>query len=592
MGFLTGLIFAGGVVLVHSLFFQEDGHVGLEPTRSSRIEAAGQERISSPLLTKESQNVSHNAKQAIEEIAKVRSAFLRSKTLHGLLAEGDQHFIHQLFVESQTISSITTRQEIQETIIRWYATTDPRHAVSVIGKLSEEDQVRLIQSLFQEWSLSNLDDAVSFANELDDFMKYEALRGILKLRDNLSQREYLDISIRLDSPVLGIAKVVRAWEDQGDTIDEPEFVWNLLLEQSPTDGKPVSVWHQHLLRKIAKAWLDQSGIDALTKINESVLNEIDRISVVSSVLGHLALSNPQQAFDSALRFTDSNLRIVGRTVRAWAQHDPKSALDAVSMEENWNTRRTLQIEIISIWAFNEPIELLDRLDELPSGIQETAQIGAFGRLANTSPETATQLFEEVKTRELKKTIAKEIAKTWMRHDLAAALRWAKSDPNVSEIRREVIASVLRKLAQDDPQLAVQQALQEPATDGESGIESDVIFEVARRNVEQAIQLLPLARNDTTRNSAYRWVGIELVNDGESKTAIDLGNELSEASRTQYLRHIFARLAYVNPSELLSRINLLPSELTKNNVANTLLSNDQVRERLTRDQIEALTAHQR
>jgi hypothetical protein len=592
LGCVGCLIVAGTIAMVYVVFLQPESNTEINMSSStSMVRTDPSSDVSKATRAKIFQGRNLDANQELKDIANVNSAFRRTQLLFELLTVIDSQFIGQLLSESTSISSVSTRRQFQEIITRKFATVDPRHAVSEIVKLPENDQDGLIRVLFQEWSTSNLDDAVSFAIELDDSMKRDALRGIVEFRNDLSEREHLDISIRLDNPRLGVSMIVESWEDQGKKISEPEFVWNFLLEQSSSDGKPVSAWEQHLLRKIATAWLDKSGIEVLTKISESIPNESDRISVISSVLSHLAVRNPQQAFDSALRFTDSDLSIAGRTVRTWAQHDPKSALDAVSKEENWNTRRTLQIDVVSMWAFNEPIELLNRLEELPSGIVEQAQIRAFRRLANNSPETASHLFERIKTRELKTTIAKEFAKTWMAHDLEAALRWAKSDPNVSDIRREVIASVLRRLSQDDPKLAVQQALREPVTDGESGIESDVIFEIARRNVDQAIQLLPLARNDTTRSLAYRWVGIELINDGESKTAIDLSNELSEPCRTQYLRHIFARLALVNPSELLSRIDLLASEQIRSNVADSLLSNDQVRNNFSKDQIEELKTHQ-
>ena len=100
----------------------------------------------------------------------------------------------------------------------------PFKQVSNMPRLQHGD---LLGTVFGEWALSHLDDAVASAKRLDGFGKLAALRGILESRDDLSDAVRIEIGRQLGNE--RVAQNIVTQSNLSEAIKDPESAWASLI---------------------------------------------------------------------------------------------------------------------------------------------------------------------------------------------------------------------------------------------------------------------------------------------------------------------------------------------------------------------------
>ncbi len=561
LSFVAGVALTAAVFGV-ALFTLNAGDKPAEFELSDELEAELASVQASTLKVDESKPTdgSLDTVDSLQDLSRFKSKFARSAALHSLLARSDENTLLDLIAESEEIALPSRQTAWQEAIFQRYATINPERAISRAELFPSDDQGVLMGAIFGEWSHSDLDGAVGRAMVLDESLRVAAMRGILNSRDDLSENLRRQIAKQLGNEQVAVELFAQA--TLNETIDNPEATWNALTSDEIDD-----IGQTATLVQVAQSWVDQSGFEVLPLMSESLPNWQTRMTILGSVIHRAALTDPQGAFNHAASLGDNGEGyILSSLVRTWADSEPMAALESVRTLEQNRFSRELADTVIRIWASNDPYAVLDRLETLPEDLRARGRERAVVSLAGSSPEEAARLLADIESGESRREVGWAVASSWAEQDVHGALNWVLNSPQARDMQRDLLSVVLRELAQVDPQLALDTALNQPLSENQTGLEVTVIGELTRRNLSQAIELLSKVRDGRTKLRAYSEVGSALVYSGDRDRALKLAQDFSEPSRTNYYNDILNAWLRSDPEDLVDSLPDLPSEQVKSRAA--------------------------
>ena len=351
----------------------------------------------------------------------------------------------------------------------------------------------LVRSVFKEWALSNLDDAVSSAKSLKKDARGNALAGILEAIPGESLTTYRTIAKKLGDEDQGLESYVMSFSSV--SVENPKAIWDEIVSLI----EPENYEQYQVLGNIAQQWYQQEGFGVLEEISLSTLDENIKGDVVNRVLVLAAEENPDQAFRYALTIpTQGNYsRPLYGVTGAWAESDPQAAYDAVTGIEQSRLRESLQRNVVSTWAYNEPYYLLENLDIFPPNIRDNGISSALAKIAQTSPQEAAELALEQKTGMLGglSYLPNQIMGYWMRKDVEGAVNWVFNGPLNEENRQNWVSALATNLVNSDPRRAFELALKQPINEETTGmympaLEARIIQQIVYNDLDLAVELLP------------------------------------------------------------------------------------------------------
>ena len=361
--------------------------------------------------------------------------------------------------------------------------------------------------------------------------------------------------------------------DVESRIVDPKRNWDALLNDGQSDIEQVDAFLH-----IASAWANKDGLSIVDRVRESLGDSAVADVVVLSLLHEAVQTDPTAAFQSALSLSpQSRDDALVSVVRMWAKADPIATLEALNSANLGGLLRGLQETLVDAWTERDPKSLLDSLAYLPEILRNTAEQQAMLGVARTTPPDAVEFLSRLPddpNDDRRYDLAYEIAEHWSRNDPYAALEWVTSIPfpGVANQRpqRKLLTKVLRNLAVEDPNLAMQSALNEPIGRFGHGLEPYVVSKVAQTNTEKAIAMLSNVRDGVTKAASYRSVGRALAADGEFERALELGTGLPHDHQSNYFSAVFSRWARSDPGRLYKSLDQLPSSAAKAQAAYNLL----------------------
>lgn len=501
------------------------------------------------------------------------SAFERTEALYSLLLSADAKVLTDLLRQSKNIGSEHLQHSTQTAIVQRFAAIAPKTALSTIGDLPQERRIPLTSTLFGEWSLIDLDEAIAHAKTFEESKQYAVLRGILDSQERLSQDAKEEIANRLEIDLSVFDRLTFS-----ESISEE---WDALIADARSNLSQTAD-----LIGLAHKWVNQSGLAAIAQIDKSLKNPILKKVVVGSVLQRALLSDPKTTLQHALVFEGDLREFVMETIaRAWASIGPNEAMESITSIETARIRRQMLEHFVSAWANFDPKEVFEKFDLVPENLQSLAQEQAIRALAKTTPEEAVKYLEEISDEYLQFELTMEIATEWSEENVLEALNWVLSEQFTdAALERIVLITVLRSLAAENPELALQTALDQPLDLMGLGLDATVIEEVARSDLERALSMLAQVREGYTKSYATVAVGKALVRNNETDRALELAQQLPEEYRDSYYDLVVNEWAYSDPKSLVGEIDKLPSaeakyraamDLNRLNVGTNILTKEQM-----------------
>ena len=572
--FLNTIVTLGAIatILIGATACSEGGRQGHEDTAATK--SLNEEK---PYTPGQSPN-SDIQVESLGDLAAFDRGFDRTVALFNLLAGADQQQLVKLIQQSKEIEHYSQRRSIQNAIFQRFASLNPKAALTHIATIPRFEHDALLSITFSEWALKDLDGAIAHAKSIEGFRKHTALRAILQSRDDLSEDLRREIARGVGNEQLAIDLIAQS--NLAESMENPAQAWNALVNDDIGNSSQTG-----LLIQVAEAWFDKNGLSVLDEINRSLVDWQTRQSILTALVHRVVQSDPQEAFDYVRGMDDDGNNLLLGVARAWANLDPESALNAAQMIEAGLVRRNLEWSIVQVWASADPHFILENLDRLPETSRSMARSQAIMAIARTSPEQAAQLMAGMDDPTSRYSVAYTIVSNWARTDVNAALDWVLNNGNLKELRAQLLPLVLGRLARDDPEFAMQVALNQPVGRNGSGLEYTVLSYIAGTDPQKALSMLPRVREGQTSLWAHISVGGALVRDGQTDSALKLASSLQESDRERYFGNLVSTWASNDAQDLYDNIAQLPTAEIKSSAALTLITWNSWEKILSQDQID-------
>ena len=587
-----------GIVILFSAGYFLAYFIHNQSTKTEDSELVNSSDVSQPvpvstLPSVEKSNALH-AVSDFEDLTLFKSHFERTLTLNRLLKNATVEILQAYVEQSKSISAIHWRNTVQQAIFQRLASFNPKVALEQIDEMPIESQQPLIQTIFQEWSLANLDPAIEQATQLDHTNKLSALEGILISTEHLTQAERRAIARRLGNEWLALEKI--ELEKGLELFEDPEREWNDFLSHNNNNLDSLDAAQSKMLVYIAMAWIARDGIEVFAKIRESFPNQYPLLETVSSIVNKLFPHHPQLALEMAAHVEGIGYRqreeLVSEILTPWAEIAPQEALEAVSRIDGRYLRRLFQSLVLETWAAKDAKTFLGLIKNLPADLQGIAQEKALIAIAKSTPRDVVELLSEIKDRHSFLNVAEAIAIQWTRQDVLSALNWIEGDERLAAVQEHLMRRVITELSKIEPQLAFQTALSYPVDTDEEGLEVEVIASLAYQgDFDQAKSYLLKARKGTTRDHAYQSLVSALlfgeVGVQRSRDAVDLFLHAVTEDSVEYIGFMLMQISSKVPLMLFNSLDDLPTEELKREVARSLLAHNEDDGKFTEDQLAQL-----
>ncbi len=589
--FLIGL--AVGLVLAITIAVAS---FSLLTTNNSRQESASDDIATQPVDTPSSvrygggdtSNSNQDAGVDLHQLAEFKNRANRSLALYTMLERMDASSLKSLWQKSKKLTTRSLKNDVEIAIVQKLATLEPRYVLSETASHPIVRYHEFLEIVYEEWSRSDLEAAVTFAQKLDGAAREVVLQSIMNSREDLSAEVLLVIARTLDLEHFAKGRISKLLSEQ--SITDPIQSWNTFVE----DHKH-SFWHldsdqRTWLGNITEALVDELGPDAFNLVDQALTDDRDKTVALSSVARQIAKKDPRLAFE--LMLTQPPRRnetgAIWNIARTWASTDPEAVLDAAVQIKRGRTQNELIAAIVDQWTSVDPGTLLERLDSLPEKSRIYAERRAWNAFATKSPAQASKLLSQVRDAATKERIAESIATNWAKSDVEATLAWIKSNQELDRIQSRLTSIALRQYADLHPNKAIELALAQPLPDSGIGPEADVLGILARHSVDASINVLNKSRNDETKLAGMISIGSALVS-RDSDRAMELAKLApSDEARDEYFQTLIRYWTLMKPETIYPRIEQFPTEELRSMVASFLIRRE--KENYSSEELETLQTH--
>ncbi len=516
----------------------------------------------------------------LAELTQFKSDFARSVALYALLEQSDRTELIDLATRSTSIDHSSRRRSTQVAIGRKIATVDPQLALETAMDVPKSTRAGLLSGIYHEWSTANLDEAIASAQTLDTAAAQIALQTILETRNDLSDSLRREIAGQFGREEFAYRLITE--QTAALHADNPESAWQVLLDDDIDNA-----YQLRELRQASLGWVDRDGLSVLSDLFSGPNESLDAY-VRSELIRSIVEVDPLAAFNHVVALPSEERKfLLSSIMRVWARIEPQVAFEAAGKIEPVSEAESLVRDVVFSWARNDPHEVLSGLEQFDTELILVAADQAITSIAIKDPAEAARLVEELQSKVSNtSSIEYSLIYHWSRSDPRAAMDWLLEDSKRGDtLRNSLIEQTLRALAHEDPQYAFQIGLEQPLVwEHDNGMESDVILELSRFDIETAMSLLPKVREES-KSISYLWVGQALVKKRDPFRAIELGEQLPESRRDFYYGSIAGDWADTNPVQMYEELEQIPGAKLRSTMAMQLLSNNTRSPILTKDQID-------
>ena len=291
-----------------------------------------------------------NTSIRLAELAQFSDSEVRTTGLRVLLAGADASSMVEVLDQSKKLKSKEVGIEFQLTILRELALFEPEEALRHAKSLPAREGKSAVATIFQVWSLKDLDEAIDTAKQLNDNWNAYAVDAILSSRSDLSSEDRLDVATR----IMGASRAnqVLRLMDATAPIENPESAWDNFLEEKQGKIDVLNMTERLRLGTIVAALVGDIGVDAvLDRIDEAIPNSLTKSNTIAKVLRFHAGNDAESALEYAIDLQQEIDPMVLSTMSLdLAKTNPEAALDALTSVRASGNRHRLQRDVVRSWT--------------------------------------------------------------------------------------------------------------------------------------------------------------------------------------------------------------------------------------------------
>ena len=526
----------------------------------------------------------------LHHLTELKNRAKRSLALYSMLEPMDADSLKSLWQESNERMIRSLRYDVEIAVVQRLATLEPRYVLTEIASFPTVRYHELLELVYEEWSRSDLEAAVTFAQKLDAAAREVVLQSIMNSREELSVEVLQDTARKLDLEYEARGRIAKLLNEQ--PVTDPIDSWNTFVGDHQHSFWYMDSNQRTLLGNITKALVDELGADAFDLVDQALTDDRDKTVALSSVAQQIATKDPKLAFELMLTHPPrrNETGAIWNIARTWAKSDPEAALDAAVKIKRGRTRNELIAAIVDQWTSVDPETLLESVDSLPEKSRIYAEKQAWNAFATKSPAQASKFLGQISDAATKERVAESIATNWAKSDVEATLAWIKANQELKHVQDRLTSVALQEVADLNPDKAIELALAQSLPDSGIGPEADLMGIFARRNVDASIKLLNESRNDETKLAGMIAIGSTLVSYiDEPDRVMELAKLApSDEARDEYFQTLIRYWALMRPETIYPRIEQFPTEELRSMVASFLIRRE--KENYSEEELEILRSH--
>lgn len=527
----------------------------------------------------------HSLAELVKESS---STFDTKRTILRVVDSLDEERVSGIFRESLEVpnflGSLELKHWVRGVLLSKLVSVNLSKAQELIEQLDEPDLESVLYGVMREWSPVYTERAIKLLSTFDGRVRSLGLQGLIAGRHFLSHADLIEIGTEL-----GIA------EEYTNRL----FDWRQLaiqpmsLDDLETTFEKADV-NDHLqliqLRRKAARYVLAEGLDSLpdalelfdrvptedaTSLSKSMVR-IGRTRLISSV----SAEDPARVFDFVLGLDeDIDVDLLSAVSEVWFASDPDELWYRLQEEDVKNYQAEITESVIDRWARNDPHLTLVSLNRFPAEYHDEAYLAIANTISQDAPlealallpltgvwpETPMDLESMTDVTSLRsfrpnyeiRSIVSAAAKS----DPVATIEWLNSDESQLDesTRQQYLDTVFESWATDDPESAFEVALLTPVKEGSTALEATVVQWLAYRDVDRAITLLPRVREGESKLDVYKSIAGQLEEEDRIADAIQLGEQLPEDQKEDFLQRLSLNVAHRAPySHLEAGIKQLPT----------------------------------
>ena len=328
----------------------------------------------------------------------------------------------------------------------------PRDALNRVFKSSTTNTFDLVDVVFREWSVQNFRDALASAIELGQPYRDIAFNAIVSEHD-LASRKLVGEAPDSDE----LKSFLDKWEAEVvilELMQTPVEAARQLLNDDIPDRAQIA-----LLEDVVDAWQPPMGFEILNVLLDQLYSTDSRLSV--ELVARVISADPAAAMDHVTSGKRVKRRaMLGRLLlnEYWSEIGALNTLDAAQELENIGLGDIYVPEFLSTWGREEPLGLLNQIDQIPLVRRHYAVGVALRKLAERDIGNATRWFESLKsvpgaTTEFAES---ELVQGWAVSNPEGAFEWLLENSEERSPKRSFLTQmILLEYAENDPEGAVE-----------------------------------------------------------------------------------------------------------------------------------------
>ena len=497
----------------------------------------------------------------------------------------DLRMLVNLVEEARQRRIFIPARTLRRLVITELALIDAKATMNLVEHLPLSDWNDLVPVIFSIWSTNDFTEALMATEQLQPPLWGLATQAIIdsnpdklpRIEDSASRRGF---SRRLQNLIQesGFRDLV---------VRNPQEAWETLTKDTVSN-----YLHEAALAEILDVWYIKDGFTIFDHIFDSRHNFDSNL--LTNLLVEVVQFNPEEVFQHVASIPrDTQHWMLPVVFRAWAQRDPESAFEALGTVDNVD-RSSVNWIIFQEWGHKAPRTLLEQLASLPRTERDNAASQAISRLTEQDPRSVPEILSAwpeipgVRLSELQQTFVRD----WAAQSPDDAYRWVtESVSEVSEEHARLLERVLINFAKNDPQKALDIALAQADTSyyvqHPIFIENLISCLGTYGHIDlliSSLERLPVEARASTVSKIARL----LVDSGRWDEAFQQPEKMSDELQLWYFNRLSYHGARANVSELIRRLDSLPSDQVRSIVVQQILaSHESARDVLNDRQLEHL-----
>ena len=511
--------------------------------------------------------------QLIETQTQNDSYFDRRRTLHNLFVNVGIRELELYYAQSKDLVSQNFSREAQNKIVQRWSALDPSNALNlVLEDFSSERQTQLIHLVFQEWSRTDLTDAIIHAQQLDPDLVDVAADAMVTSREELTVEQRRGIARQLGREWRAIEILMQ--ESSVPVIGSPSQEWTAFVRDNDEGLPNLDEAQLRLMGFIVLSWVKLEGSVVMAQVREELPRSVSLLNTTEFIARELMETHPDRALelvvfvagiDSNLKYHELAIELIG----SWAASNWRHALDATLTIDAQALRWELQKRALAAAAESDLNELLSSLDSLPEQLQDRAHTLALVEIAKQSPELAAERLSEIAENEERELFVEAVVESWAKKDIAGVIQWIDTTSGLPTHRDKLKELAFRELVTFDWQLAFETGLSLPLSAEDIGWEGTVVKWLANWNSDLAESLSVKVRPGRGRIEAYGGIIANAIWDHDYQRALDVFLILCEQEENADQSIYLMPLAYTVPDLVFSSIDKIASSRARVKVAQKL-----------------------